>query len=177
MTSPRPRPATPPKLARLPKNYRVRKRPLLHAPLAPPRAGADVPKLIYLSSRSSFVATIKRVRSLLSHVESRSSASDAAALLQRDPRSFMRSVAAERATRKTNSDGGKRMEEVVIKASGKAIEKALQIAAWWQSQDDVKVELQTASVGAIDDIVNAEGVEEDSQVRRVSVLEIHVRLI
>lgn len=69
------------------------------------------------------------------------------------------------------------MEEVVIKASGKAIEKALQIAAWWQSQDDVKVELQTASVGAIDDIVNAEGVEEDSQVRRVSVLEIHVRLI
>ena len=49
-------------------------------------------------------------------------------------------------------DGEEGAEEVVVKGSGKAIEKVLQLAVWFQGQEDVKVVLRTGSVGAIDDI-------------------------
>lgn len=72
-----------------------------------------------------------------------------------------------------------RGEEVVIKGTGKAIEKVLQLALYWQGQRDVKVEVRTGSVGAVDDVVSKDGedVGENSRVRRVSCLEIGVRLV
>lgn len=75
------------------------------------------------------------------------------------------------------NENGYTNEEVVMKACGKAIEKGLRLAAWWSTQDDIKVELRTGSVGAVDDIVNHDGVEQESRVRNVSFLEVAVRLI
>lgn len=75
-----------------------------------------------------------------------------------------------------NEGGEKRDEEVVIKGTGKAIEKVVRLAAWWGKQNDVRVVVRTGSVGAVDDVVDGEGEEGESRVRRVSCLEVGIRL-
>lgn len=93
-------------------------------------------------------------------------------------------VAKQNGGRKDGEGGearGKRDEEVVIKGTGKAIEKVVRLAAWWGEQSDVVVEVRTGSVGAVDDVVlrdgeEGNGEEEGSRVRRVSCLEVGVRL-
>jgi ribonuclease P/MRP protein subunit POP7 len=68
-------------------------------------------------------------------------------------------------------------EEVVLKATGKAIERLLRVAVYFQAQEDVQVRLRTGSVGAVDDVVEKDGGETgESRVRRASVLEVGVRL-
>lgn len=65
-------------------------------------------------------------------------------------------------------------EEVTVKATGRAIEKALNVALWFQKQDDCKVVLRTGEVGAVDDIeING---EESARVRKASVLEVGITL-
>ena len=93
------------------------------------------------------------------------------------------------ASRKGKKDGAQ--EEVILKGTGKAIQKVLALAAWFQdeAQDQlgVKVVLRTSSVGAIDDIVhmdsddkierkeeNADG--DETRIRRVSCLEVGISL-
>lgn len=161
-------PKTHPKLPTLPSNYKIQKRPLLHPPIAAPRTNASVQKVVYVSASSPFISTIKRVRKLLSHVENR--AAGPIKFGARSSNEILKDIEA--------GVGGKaREEEVVMKATGKAIEKLLGIALYWQGQDDVLVRIRTGSVGAVDDVVDAEGVEEDkSRVRRTSCLEVGVRL-
>lgn len=93
-----------------------------------------------------------------------------------------------KAARKGKRDAG--AEEVILKGTGKAIEKVLALAAWFQdeAQDHigVKVVLRTSSVGAIDDVVpsgegSVEGGEDNAEadetrVRRVSCLEVGISL-
>lgn len=91
-----------------------------------------------------------------------------------------------------------RDEEIQLRATGRAIQKALQIAVSLQGEVDLRVRFETTSVGAVDDIVEkvdvkeneVEGVEsmdidgerkeevgvEESRVRRVSCLVIYVGL-
>jgi ribonuclease P/MRP protein subunit POP7 len=77
--------------------------------------------------------------------------------------------------------GGKKGngEEVVLKATGKAIERLLQVALFFENEEGVKVEIRTGSVGAVDDVVEREGGGEtgESRVRRTSCLEVWVRLV
>ena len=47
----------------------------------------------------------------------------------------------------------KEPEEVLLKATNKAIEKVLGLALYFQGQEDCRVRLRTASVGVVDDIV------------------------
>ena len=47
------------------------------------------------------------------------------------------------------SEGG---EEVVLRATGKAIQKCLELGLWFQQREEYAVRLVTGSVGAIDDI-------------------------
>ena len=51
-------------------------------------------------------------------------------------------------------------EEVVLKATGKAIQKCLELGLWFQQRTEYKVRLQSGSVGAIDDIVANEASDE-----------------
>lgn len=67
-------------------------------------------------------------------------------------------------------------EEVILKATGKAVERLMGVAAWFQGEEGggkYRVVVRTGSVGAVDDVVGEEG-EEGSQVRRVSCLEVGV---
>ena len=123
---------------------------------------------------------MKRVRTYLDAIESRSAGKLS---LEGGDGKLLKGI-----ERGVTGDGGekgegKRDEEVVIKGTGKAIEKVVRLAAWWQGQSDVKVTVRTASVGAVDDVVErgegegeGEGMVEESRIRRVSCLEVGIRL-
>lgn len=67
-----------------------------------------------------------------------------------------------RALGEVDQASGKEPEEVILKATNRAIEKALGLGVFFQGQGDVRVRLRTGSVGAVDDIV----VEEKRTARK-----------
>jgi ribonuclease P/MRP protein subunit POP7 len=72
-------------------------------------------------------------------------------------------------------------EEVILKATGKAVERLIGVAAWFagdEGGEKYMVRVRTGSVGAVDDVVGKDGGEEEegSRVRRVSCLEVGVCL-
>ena len=93
---------------------------------------------------------------------------------------------------KTVPSADKHSEEVVLKATNRAIEKVLGLALFFQGQDDCKVQLKTGSVGVVDDIVvndaaankdelsRAEEEELDnlpeSRVRKATIVEVAISL-
>ncbi|PVH74664.1 hypothetical protein DL98DRAFT_499468, partial [Cadophora sp. DSE1049] len=163
------------KLPLLTKNQKISKRPLLHAPISSPRTSSSTPKIIYVSASSPFISVVKRVRTYLDAIESRSAGKLS---LEGGDGKLLKGI--ERGV----TGEGKRNEEVVMKGTGKAIEKVVRLAAWWQGQSDVRVTVRTGSVGAVDDIVireeggegdaEGEGMVEESRVRRVSCLEVGI---
>lgn len=119
---------------------------------------------------------MKRVQKLLGHIEARSTPH--VKLTKNGDKEILKAI------REGIEESRKGGEEVVMKATGKAIEKALQLALWFQGQEDVVVKIRTGSVGAVDDVVmkddggdeEGEGEVEQSRVRRASVLEVGVSL-
>lgn len=60
--------------------------------------------------------------------------------------------------------GGVSGEEVVVKGTGKAISKAMEIGAWFlQREKEFVVRIRTGSVGAVDDVEVPEGEAEDGE--------------
>ena len=191
-------PAPPPKLPRLPKrkdstsrgllpyaikltiplDARIQKRPIVRPPIASPYASASKQKIVYVSTHTPFIPTIKRVRKLLEEADKR--AIGPLNLLQgkgNEKQKF------RRLTQKVEEGRSKRAEEVVLKATGRAIERVLGMALYFQGQPDCKVRIRTGTVGVVDDIVEGDGQEEDreeelpeSRVRKTSVVEIAVTL-
>jgi ribonuclease P/MRP protein subunit POP7 len=158
-------------------DQKIQKRPLIHPPVAAPRTGSATEKIIYVSANSPFISTIKRVRTYLSFIESRAAGSIP---LASGHKKMKAAIEAGIELARSNSGDGKgkgKGEEVVLKATGKAIEKLLRVAVFFQGEQDVKVEVRTGSVGAVDDVVEKGGGEiGESRVRRASVLEVGVRL-
>ena len=159
-------------------DYKVEKRPLLRPPIASPYAGAEAQKIVYVSTKMPFMSAVKRVQKLLQLAEKRDTQAVTAHLKNSKKRKSggyggpdeLGQVAAALAEKrlKGGPDGGDDREEVVMKATGKAIEKALGLALWFQQRDEYRVSVRTGSVGAIDDIVAKEGgepeqVQEDTQ--------------
>jgi len=76
--------------------------------------------------------------------------------------------------------------EVLVLATGRAIDRAVRVASFFQKQRDCIVQLRTSSIGAIDDVVAATRGEDDEDVpfgggeetrkRMVSCLEVSIRL-
>ncbi|KAH7333077.1 Rpp20 subunit of nuclear RNase MRP and P-domain-containing protein [Rhexocercosporidium sp. MPI-PUGE-AT-0058] len=165
------------KLPLLTKHQKISKRPLLHAPIASPRTSSSTQKIIYVSASSPFISVVKRVRTYLDAIESRSAGKLS---LDGGDQKLLKGI--ERGVNGAggNTGGGKRDEEVVIKGTGRAIEKVVRLAAWWDGQSDVRVVVRTGSVGAVDDIIQEDGEGggevEESRVRRVSCLEVGIRL-
>lgn len=165
------------KLPRLPTSQKISKRPLLHPPIASHRTGSSTEKVIYLSASSPFIATIKRVRTYLSAIEIRAAGPIPLHSNHRTLRAAIeKGVDAARTSTGRNGKGGEGGEEVILKATGKAIEKLLRVALYFEKEEGVGVRLRTGSVGAIDDVLDQEGAEEGSRVRRTSCLEVGVRL-
>lgn len=91
---------------------------------------------------------------------------------------------------RTNASTGKEPEEVVLKATNRAIQNVLGLALFFQGQDDCRVRLRTGTVSVVDDIVEsevpkrAETVEEEdekeelpeSRVRKASFVEVAINL-
>jgi ribonuclease P/MRP protein subunit POP7 len=135
-------------MLKLPQNATVQKRPIIHSEVASPYAGVGVQKAVYISSKSPFMSTVKRVKKLLLHIEKR--ATQNVKLVERGTKEEMRKLA------DASDKIAKDREEVIVKASGKAIPKAMNVAEWFSSKEkdmSCKVEIRSGNVSVVDDIV------------------------
>ncbi|CAK3794042.1 hypothetical protein DOTSEDRAFT_75599 [Lecanosticta acicola] len=206
-----------PKLARLPKDAKVEKRPLMRPPIPSPYSGAHNEKVVYVGSKTPFMAAAKRVEKLLRLSEERLVQS-ATKLAQNDARRKSRrggrqgdndeilAIAEAVEAQKRNSTAGHEStgEEVVIKGSGKAIPKVMDLGVWFQQRDETySVRLKTGTASSIDDVTYEKPVDEtkasnedaamgnaddglqeegaketveETRIRNVSVLEVYVSL-
>ncbi|KAH0565613.1 hypothetical protein GP486_001001 [Trichoglossum hirsutum] len=147
--------AKPPKLRRLPKydsalkdtsDARIQKRPLLHPPISSPYTGRNTQKVVYISSSTPFISAVKRVRKLLDAV---------------DKREMGKVDLSDKGKGKARLGQPSRKpkgepEEVSLKATARAIEKALNLAIFFQSQGRYRVRIRTGSLGVVDDIILVE---------------------
>ena len=119
------------------------------------------------------MSAFTRVKKLLTQIGKRQSQSDFAK--QKKKRGRHVQIA---------GSNGRVAEEIAIKATGKAIDQALQLGLHLQKQNDLSVKIKTGSVAAIDDIVQsdtqqvAEEHEElpESRIRHTSMIEVRVML-
>ena len=100
------------------------------------------------------MAAVKRVKKLLTHIEKRAMQNID---ITRGKEGLKKFAAASEAL-------GTNGEKVVVKASGRAIEQALKVGEWFKSKEGelaCKVEVRTGSLQVVDDLVEAQGEEED----------------
>jgi ribonuclease P/MRP protein subunit POP7 len=139
-------------------DYKVEKRPLLRPPITSQYASSQHPKTIYISTKTPFMSAVKRVQKLLLQAEKRSaqSASDQVSSRPKysassnDEITDIERVASIMAAEKYDRD------EIILKATGKAIAKALSLGLWFDEKVEYAVRIETGTVGAIDDIVAPE---------------------
>lgn len=145
-------------LHRLPPNVALQRRPLNHAPITDGRTGAKVPKVVYVSRRTPIVAAVKRVKKMLRDIEQR-------ALNDSPAQHRLKDV--PKAVAQANARLAADKEEVLVKASGRAMEQALRIGEWFRTQEKeilCQVEVRTGNVSVVDDIVEvAAGPETDAE--------------
>ncbi|KAB5528954.1 Rpp20 subunit of nuclear RNase MRP and P-domain-containing protein [Coniochaeta sp. 2T2.1] len=206
------------KIPPLSKGSRIQKRPLhRRTPLTLDRVDIDgyaspsfynsrsgcvrTPTCVYVSAKTPFMAVVKRVRKALENGSGAPKSTKGlpltarvAALSTGSSRNHI--TAGQDGTGDSSTDGC----EVIVLGTGKAIEKTLNVAAWFQRQSDCRVSLRTRSVAAVDDVVvgggkSADGdwdadadpddadaepegdeVEDSTRTRMVSCLEVAVRL-
>lgn len=134
-----------------PTDAKVEKRPIPHAPVACPYAGASVPKIVYISSKTPFMSAVKRVQKLLRQAEKRATAN----VKLDDARKTEKQIQAELVK------AAEEREEVFVKATGKAIEKALNVGKWFEEKEaEYAVRVNTGSVLVVDDVVEDEEKKE-----------------
>ncbi|EUC48044.1 hypothetical protein COCMIDRAFT_88406 [Bipolaris oryzae ATCC 44560] len=161
------------KLAKLPLNTKISKRPLLHPALPTPFASSQHPKVLYITASSPYISALKRVRKLLAQTSQRHKQSVSAqekalgrarfaeANGRLDARTVEREIAGE-AARKGGADGAAGAgEQVYLKATGRAIPRALEIALYFQTEADCRVRIDMGSVSAVDDVeVSVDGEQQ-----------------
>ncbi|QUC18010.1 uncharacterized protein UV8b_02251 [Ustilaginoidea virens] len=157
------------KLAPIPQGCKIQKRPLMRPQLS---ASSKSPT-IYVSSHTPFVSAVKRVRKLLAKSLRTAGPAPKNASLQSRVESLKQNTASA-------SDRPPALV-VTVAGTGKAIEKTLSLASWFEQEGDCNVCLRTRTVGAVDDIVpreagEGEGEADESRVRKVSCLEVLVSL-
>ena len=157
----------------IPIGTRIEKRPLIHPAIPSPYAGSNAEKVVYFGTKTPFMSAFKRVKKLLSRVEKRQLQSDFAQQRKSRGRHIPPPTPQALPT-----------EPVVVKATGRAIDRALQLALFLQKQEDLRIEIKTGSIAAIDDIVENDDAEQDqeqqeqpeSRMRHTSVVEISASL-
>ncbi|KAM0323667.1 hypothetical protein ACHAQA_008602 [Verticillium albo-atrum] len=152
------------KLPRLPEGSKIQKRAI---PRRQQPASSNE-RLIYVSASTPFMAVVKRVRNQLdSSLKDRAPSTKKLSLAQRVS-----------LLNRDNGTSGESNCEVLVLGTGRAIEKTLSVASWFEQQPDCQVEVRTRTVSTVDDVV-VEGDEfggDESRVRRVSCLEAAIRL-
>jgi len=150
-------------LHRLPPGTTVQRRPINHAPVADIHAGAHVPKCVYVSRATPVIAAVKRVKKILREIERRA-VREATGGEERGRRGGMIGGAASarqvaRGVARVNEVLLRDKEEVLVKASGRAMEQALRVAEWFRSKERevlCDVVVRTGSVSVVDDIVEVD---------------------
>lgn len=155
---------------------KVTKRPLLRPAIPSPHAGASHQKIVYISSSTPFMSAVKRVEKLLRLADKRAVQAATTNAKQQGPHKGgkrkrgadgdenlgiaeeMERVKRDKRRQGGGMNGGEETvdgvgEEVVLKGTGKAIHRVLELALWFQQREqEYVVRLRTGSVGAIDDI-------------------------
>ncbi|KAF2819879.1 hypothetical protein CC86DRAFT_361270 [Ophiobolus disseminans] len=179
--TPKPKPESQPKtnserqkLPKLPNNTTISRRPLLHPALPTPFSSSASPKVLYITAKSPFIPTLKRIRKLLTEIEKR--AKQSAGAMSRGSRKkgaleangrlksadvekgLVDEVTRQKGVQNSVSAG----EKVCLKATGRAIPRALELGVQFQEDGDCVVKVEMGSVKAIDDIEvhDKEGIEE-----------------
>ncbi|KAI0883924.1 Rpp20 subunit of nuclear RNase MRP and P-domain-containing protein [Annulohypoxylon maeteangense] len=177
----------PVKLPAIPKGATVRRRPI---PTRTPSTRAS--KRIYITPKTPFRSITARVRKQLDkNLREASSASNAftnklaankGASLDERVRAIQRhsSQSAKGSGNTGGTTGLENAGEVVVLGTGRAIQKVVEVALFFQKQNDCIVQMKTGSVGAVDDVIQ-EGDEEwggegEERVRMMSSLEASIRL-
>ncbi|KAI0119860.1 Rpp20 subunit of nuclear RNase MRP and P-domain-containing protein [Daldinia grandis] len=175
-------PTKPAKLPPIPKGATVRRRPI---PTRTPSTRAS--RRIYITPKTPFRSVTARVRKQLDK-NLREASSSTKAFTNRLASNKNASLderirAIQRQSTSKNSGSGIGLEdagEVVVLGTGRAIQKVVEVAMFFQKQQDCIVQLQTGSVGAVDDVV-LEGEEEwgaegEERTRMMSSLEASIKL-
>lgn len=120
--------------------------------------------------RTPFMSATKRIEKFLAQVEKRETQS-AAQVVKNESRKKRKynngddgadgeailGVAKKLAEKKEADEGeGLGNDEVVVRATGRAVQKALAVGVWFLKKEGYGVRIKTGSVGAIDDIDVAE---------------------
>ena len=153
-------------------DIKITKRPLFRPNIPSPYSGRQNQKVVYISSKTPFVSAVKRVRRLLYLAEKRdlqaqTSTSTSTSTTFGNTGTYRRGEATTKgrsgsafaafdaltsASANRDASGKRKPEEVLIKATGKAIAKAINLALFFQQQKDCVVAVRTGSAHAIDDI-------------------------
>ncbi|EFQ97500.1 hypothetical protein MGYG_00540 [Nannizzia gypsea CBS 118893] len=142
-------------LLKIPKNARIEKRPIPHPPAASPYAGASVPKVVYVSTKSPFMSIAKRVQKLLREAEKRAT--------QSVRLGDKKGSGKDKLTQLKDASEALRKEPVFIKATGRAIDKAMKVGKWFDEKDGFTTKVKTGTVMVVDDIVRDEVVEDEER--------------
>lgn len=131
-------------------------------------------RIIYVGTKSPFMGIVSRVRKALNN--------GPAGVHANSSTKGLPLVARVAALNSPSSDKG---EEVLVRGTGRAMAKTLEIAAWFTHQADCKTTLRTMTLETVDDVVVDEdeaeeeggfAAEEESRVRMVNCLEVGVSL-
>ncbi|EMF08202.1 uncharacterized protein SEPMUDRAFT_75002 [Sphaerulina musiva SO2202] len=140
------------KLPSLPSDAQITKRPLLRPAIPSPYSGPSQQKIVYISAKTPFMSAVKRAEKLLHLSDKRLVQS--ATQLSKDARNKKR-----RWERREDEDEIR--EEVVLKGTGKAIGKVMELGLWFQQRDaEYHVRLKTGSVFAVEDVQYEEEAEK-----------------
>ncbi|RGP79625.1 ribonuclease p subunit pop7 [Fusarium longipes] len=151
-------------LAKLPaisEGARIEKRPLTRR--QPPASSKS--RIIYVSSKTPFMAAVKRARKQLD-----------AALKKTDAAPKYASLHSRVESLKWTGGGATDGGVVTVMGTGKAIEKTLSIASWFEQEDDCEVEIKTGTVGTVDDVVTEGDEQDESRLRKLNCLEVRIKL-
>ncbi|KAH7078914.1 Rpp20 subunit of nuclear RNase MRP and P-domain-containing protein [Paraphoma chrysanthemicola] len=152
------------KLRKLPPNASISRRPLLHPAIPNPFSTATSPKIMYIKASTPYVPALKRIRHLLDEITKREKQSLAARMKMKRKDGNLRAAEVERAIAEDEArsgggvisgsfsakDGEK--ERVYLKATGRAIPRALELGVAFQAEAECVVRVEMGSVKAIDDI-------------------------
>lgn len=162
---------------------KIRTRPITHPPIPSPYTGADQPKVIYVSAKSSFIGVVKRVENIFKKIHKQNMAQIDLIEGKGTDKQKLESLASAAAV----AVEAETPQAVFLKATNMAIDKALGIALYLKEQGDFVVQLRTDTVAVVDDIIYAavpkdvaesgdkvkdEEEEPKSRVRYLSVLEV-----
>lgn len=129
---------------------RIEKRPIPHPPAASPYAGSQVAKVVYVSTKTPFMSAVKRIQKLLKEAEKRATAK--VDLTDKNEKHRLEHL--------KEGTAALQKEEVFVKATGRAVDKAINVGKWFDAKEEYSIRVKTGSVLVVDDVVEDEELKE-----------------